>query len=131
MARAQMQQEILNIVAGTGGGALAGYLETRFPEKKALGLSMGALVAIGGIGIDLANVGPSRVQHYAGEIGAGAAAYVVGRIVAEKTAKQQSSSTQTAALRSGVRGVGALPAGRNVVTAEQLQRSLAQLGHAA
>ncbi len=94
-----------------GGGALAGYVDAKFPDKGVtLGgsrLGMGTLIAAGGLAAGILGFG-GRFGKMAGDVGAGAAAFEVGKMVTNQTA------ASSAALRSGVRGVGALPSGRRV-----------------
>lgn len=89
-----------------GGGAAAGYVSAKYPDKTLWtnGPGYGTAIAAGGLALGLLGIG-GRFGQWAGDIGAGAAAFEVGKMVAAKTA---------AAPGSAVRGVGALPSGRHV-----------------
>lgn len=106
-----------------GGGAAAGYLEARYPGKTLWqgGPGLGAGVAAAGLALGIFGIG-GRLGHWAGDIGAGAAAFEVGKMVAQKTTPASSAAT------SSVRGVGALPGGRPV-SQQEIRQALRDLAH--
>lgn len=116
MNKAAMTKQILESCAEAGGGGLAGFLDTKYADKKVGGLNLGTCFALAGLAVGVTGVA-GKYSAYIREAGGGASAYELGKIVAERTAKSQSTSK--------VAGVGALP-GRSV-TAQQLQQSLAAL----
>lgn len=130
--RAEITRTIIETVAEVGGGAAAGYLDTKYADKKVGGLNLGTVLAIVGVGVGVTGIGGKKISHYAREIGGGAAAFELGKLVAEKTAKSMSqSSGSSLALRSGrVAGVGALPSSSRVVNSQQFANSLASLANA-
>jgi hypothetical protein len=109
-----------------GGGAAAGYLDAKYPDKTLWngGPGYGVALAAGGLALGILGVG-GRYSKFAGELGAGAAAFEVGKMVAQRTG----GSTSSAQIRSGVRGVGALPRGRAVSQAE-IRQALRELATA-
>lgn len=123
MGRAQLTSAIIETLAESGGGALAGYLDARFPGKNLKGVNYGTLAALVGVGVGLSGIGGPTVAIYAREIGGGAAAFELGKIVGERTTKSLAKSGALQAPRvSGA--VGALPPRRGeAVTARQLQES--------
>lgn len=108
---------------GIGGGAAAGYLDSKYPGFTVGGKQIGAgtAFAAGGLALGILGIG-GRWGRYAGDLGAGAAAFEVGKMVAEKSG----GPAQASQLRSGVRGVGALPRGRAVSQAE-IRQALREL----
>ena len=106
------------------GGAAAGYLDAKYPDKGfKLGsehIGLGTIVAGAGLAVGVLGIG-GRFGRWAGDIGAGAAAFEVGKMVQGKVA--------AAPATSGVRGVGALPSSRHVSQAE-IRQALRDLAHA-
>jgi len=91
-----------------GGGAAAGYLSAKYPDKTLWTNGPGYGTALAGVGLALGILGiGGRLGTWAGDIGAGAAAFEVGKMVAAKTSAAPGAA-------SSVRGVGALPGGRHV-----------------
>ncbi len=106
---------ILDVAVTCGGGAAAGYLDSRHADKKVGPLKPGELAALAGIGIGLTGIG-GKYGAKALQFGIGAAAFEVGLRVAAMPA--------TAGVRgvrgiAGVRGVQGLPAPRRPLTSEE------------
>ena len=118
-----MTAAVVSVGLEGAGGAAAGYLSARYPDKKIAGFDLGVVLAASAIGLGLSGVLPSKMGNYALEVGGGAAAFELGKIVASKTSPA-----------SGVKGigaVGALPPSRRTVTAAELARSLQSFSRAA
>ena len=110
---------ILDVGMIVAGGAAAGFVDSKFPDKKVGPAGPGTILAIAGIAAGLTLKG--KMSAYALEIGKGAAAFEVGKIVANKTA----GVSGVRGVR-GVRGVaGTLPMGRHPLTQEELNAVLA------
>jgi hypothetical protein len=105
-----------------GGGAAAGFLDAKYADKTLWkgGPGYGTALAAGGLAIGILGIG-GKYGHWAGDVGAGAAAFEVGKMVAQKTAPATSSA---------VRGVGALPAGGRRVSQGDIRQALRDLAHA-
>lgn len=107
--------KILETGIEIGGGAGAGYLDAKFPDKKIANQGLGTVLAAGGLLYGF--LGKGKLSKLALELGGGAAAFEVGKLVANKTAPGSVS---------GVRGVrGALPRGTHVVTASEIRQAVA------
>jgi hypothetical protein len=127
-----MTKHVLETLAEGSGGALAGYLDTKYADKKLGGMSYGTVFAFAGVAAGLLGSsmpGGADFGNYLREAGGGAGAFEIGKIVAERTAKsmQQSGTATQAQLRGRVSGVGALPMGRAPLTQQSLQASIAAL----
>jgi len=128
--RSAMTKHVLETLAEGSGGALAGYLDTKYADRKLGGLSYGTVFAFAGVACGLLGSsmpGGADLGNYLREAGGGAGAFELGKIVAERTAKSMAQSGQSQALRGRVAGVGALPMGRGPVTSKGLEASLAAL----
>jgi len=111
---------ILDVGIIVAGGAAAGFADAKFPDKKIGPAGPGTILAVAGIAAGLTLRG--RMSSYALEIGKGAAAFEIGKMVANKTAGSVSGVRGV----RGVRGVaGTLPQGRHPLTQEELNAVLA------
>lgn len=106
---------ILDTAILVGGGAAAGFLDSKMADKRVAGQGLGTVLAVAGIGIGLSGIG-GKYGAKALQLGAGAAAFEVGKLVANKV-----SGGATAGVRGvrGVRGVAGLPAPRRPLSAEE------------
>ncbi len=109
---------ILDVALQVGGGAAAGYLDSKMADKKVGPLSLGAVVALGGIGLGLSGIG-GRWGGKALQIGTGAAAFEVGKIVAQRVSGGATAGVRGVRGIAGVRGVAGLPAPRRPLTSEE------------
>lgn len=99
-----------------GGGAAAGYLDTKFSEKKLAGQGLGTVLAVAGVAAGLTL--KSRIAKHALDIGWGAAAFEAGKAVQNKIVGV--SGVRGVGRFGGVRGVGALPASHRPLTQVEL-----------
>lgn len=107
-----------------GGGALAGFLDAKYPDKQIQGFGLGTVAAAAGLAVGILGFG-GRWGRYAGDVGAGAAAFEVGKMVASKTSA--SSVAVTSSLRGRTSGVGALPAGGRRVSQADIRQAMREL----
>jgi len=110
--------EILNVGLQCGGGAAAAYLDTKMADKKLGPLSLGAALAIVGVGVGIAGIG-GRMSGYALKLGTGAAAFEVGKLVANKVSGGATAGVRGVRGIAGVRGTQALPVARRALSPEE------------
>lgn len=120
MDRKRMTNELIEIGSEVAGGAVAAFLDARYPNKKVGPATYGQVFAIAGCAVGVLGFG-GKYGRYVAEAGGGAAAYEVGKYVASKTKAAVPGAV------SGESEVGALPMGNRVATAQELQNSLAML----
>jgi len=91
-----------------GGGAAAGFLDTKFSDKKVAGQGLGTVLAIAGVaaGLTLKN----RIAKHGLDVGWGAAAFEAGKLVQNRIVGVAGVRGQGVGRFAGIRGVGALPA---------------------
>ena len=118
-------QEIVGIATQVGGGALAGYLDTKFSDKKVAGQGLGTVAAIAGIGAGLAL--KSTIAKHALRIGTGAAAFEAGKLVQNKVLGVSGVRGYGVRGLGGVRGVASLPTGQRPLSATDLDAHLAYM----
>lgn len=114
--------EVLGLAADLAGGGAAGFLDTKFADRKVLGMTPGQALGVGLVGFALTPFAKGKAKTYALEVGGGALSYEVGKLAADRTAKAMSSSSSTT--QGSTAGVGALPRGSRVVSQAELQQSL-------
>lgn len=113
---------IVELATEVGGGAAAGFLDTKFQDKKIAGQGLGTVLAVAGIAAGISGIG-GRLSKHALRIGAGAAAFEAGKLVQNKTLGV--SGVRGVRGFAGVGRVGALPAQQQPLTAWELDRMFA------
>lgn len=103
MAKREIIGRALEYGLEAGGGALAGFVEGKYPGKTLWkdGPGLGVGIAAAGLALGIFGVG-GKWGRMAGDLGAGAAAFEIGKAVASKTTPAATSATS---------GVGAAPRG--------------------
>lgn len=113
---------ILDVGLACGGGAAAAFVDAKFPDKKLGPLGPGAIIAVAGVGIGIALSGKGgRMGKMLAEVGSGAAAFEVGKMVANKVAGGATAGVRGVRGIAGVRGMPGLPTGRRPLTPEESQ----------
>ena len=109
---------ILDTAIQVGGGAAAGFLDSKMADKRIAGQGLGTVLAVAGIAVGLSGIG-GRYGAKALQLGTGAAAFEVGKLVANRVSGGATAGVRGVRGVGYVRGVAGLPAPRRPLSAEE------------